>query len=109
MRASPLTTCARLEAASPGFGFSAAPDREPVPRQGDLAKVIDRSSRLRSLHAIYVFDYGAPVGLRLAFGYDGRLAERKLWERPQQGWNAIQKYWKRPTPENLVLYANSQS
>src|SRR4051795_2916260 len=55
----------------PGFGFSDAPDREHFRYTFEnLVKVADRFTQTLALerYAIYVFDYGAPVGLRLAFG-----------------------------------------
>src|SRR5512137_2023259 len=53
----------------PGFGFSDAPDRASFKYTFDnLTKVIDRFIDALGLkrYAIYVFDYGAPVGFRLA-------------------------------------------
>jgi pimeloyl-ACP methyl ester carboxylesterase len=69
----------------PGFGSSDAPDREHFRYTFEnLAKVADRFTQTIALerYAIYVFDYGAPVGLRLAFGASGpdhldRVAERQ--------------------------------
>jgi pimeloyl-ACP methyl ester carboxylesterase len=69
----------------PGFGFSDAPDREHFRYTFEnLAKVADRFTQTLALerYAIYVFDCGAPVGLRLAFGGSGpdpldRVAERQ--------------------------------
>src|SRR4051795_1936621 len=55
----------------PGFDFSDAPDREHFRYTFEnLVKVADRFTQTLALerYAIYVFDYGAPVGLRLAFG-----------------------------------------
>jgi pimeloyl-ACP methyl ester carboxylesterase len=57
-------------------------------------------------YAIYVFDYGAPVGLRLALAHPERITAiisqngNAYEEGLSQGWNPIQKYWKEPTPEN---------
>src|SRR5215468_1818201 len=53
----------------PGFGFSQAPDRAQFQYTFDhLADVIDRFTVVARLarFAVYVFDYGAPVGFRLA-------------------------------------------
>src|SRR5262249_19045216 len=53
----------------PGFGFTEAPDRQQFAYTFDhLAQVIDQFTQTIGLnqYAIYVFDYGAPVGLRLA-------------------------------------------
>ena len=60
----------------PGFGFSEAPDRAQFRYTFDhLADVIDRFTAVARLarYAIYVFDYGAPVGFRLATGHPERI------------------------------------
>jgi len=93
----------------PGFGFSDAPDRAQFGYTFDhLAKVIEGFIRTIGLthYAIYVFDYGAPVGFRLALAHpeqvtaiisqNGNAYEDGLSE----GWNPIQKYWNEPTPGN---------
>jgi pimeloyl-ACP methyl ester carboxylesterase len=93
----------------PGFGFSDAPDRK---RFGytfeNLTNVIDKFTATIGLdrYAIYVFDYGAPVGLRLALAHPERITAivsqngNAYEEGLSQGWNPIQKYWKAPTAEN---------
>src|SRR6516225_1530982 len=53
----------------PGFGFTDAPDRTNFTYTFDhLTDVIERFTEVLSLdhYAIYIFDYGAPIGLRLA-------------------------------------------
>ena len=60
----------------PGFGFSDAPERSQFRYTFDhLADVIDRFTTVAGLtrYAIYVFDYGAPVGLRLAARHPERI------------------------------------
>jgi pimeloyl-ACP methyl ester carboxylesterase len=93
----------------PGFGFSDAPDRKQFRYTFEnLAKVIDRFTQTIGLkrYAIYVFDYGAPVGLRLALAHPERITAiisqngNAYEEGLSQGWNPIQKYWKEPTAEN---------
>jgi pimeloyl-ACP methyl ester carboxylesterase len=93
----------------PGFGFSDAPDRTRFRYTFEnLAKVIDRFTETFGIHryAIYVFDYGAPVGFRLALAHPERITAvisqngNAYEEGLSQGWNPIQKYWKQPTPAN---------
>src|SRR6478672_4113488 len=93
----------------PGFGFSQVPDRKQFRYTFEhLAKVIDTFTQTIGLerYAIYVFDYGAPVGLRLALAHPDRITaiisqNGNAYEQGlSQGWNPIQKYWKEPTPEN---------
>jgi pimeloyl-ACP methyl ester carboxylesterase len=93
----------------PGFGFSAAPSRERFTYTFDrLAEVIERfteTTRLRR-YAMYVFDYGAPVGFRLAIRHPERVTAiisqngNAYVEGLSQGWNPIQRYWQEPTQEN---------
>jgi pimeloyl-ACP methyl ester carboxylesterase len=93
----------------PGFGFSEAPDRAQFRYTFDhLADVIDRFTAVARLtrYAIYVFDYGAPVGFRLAMDHPERITAiisqngNAYEEGLSEGWNPIQRYWKEPTPEN---------
>ena len=93
----------------PGFGFSDAPDHKRFRYTFDrLAQTIDRFTETIGLkrHALYVFDYGAPVGLRLALAHPERITAiisqngNAYEEGLSQGWNPIQKYWKEPTAEN---------
>ncbi len=93
----------------PGFGFSDSPDRKQFRYTFEnLAKVINGFTETLRLdhYAIYVFDYGAPVGFRLALAHPERIAAiisqngNAYEEGLSEGWNPIQKYWKEPTPEN---------
>ena len=93
----------------PGFGFSDAPDRAKFKYTFDnLAKVIDKFTESLGLksYAIYVFDYGAPIGFRLALAHPERITAiisqngNAYEEGLSEGWNPIQKYWKEPTPAN---------
>ena len=93
----------------PGFGFSDAPDRKQFSYTFEnLAKVIDNFTQAIGLErfAIYIFDYGAPVGLRLALAHPERITAiisqngNAYEEGLSQGWNPIQKYWSEPTAEN---------
>ena len=93
----------------PGFGFSDVPDRKQFRYTFEqLAKVIGHFTETVGLErfAIYVFDYGAPVGLRLALAHPERITAiisqngNAYEEGLSDGWNPIQKYWKERTAEN---------
>jgi pimeloyl-ACP methyl ester carboxylesterase len=93
----------------PGFGFSDAPDRKSFRYTFEnLAKVIDSFTQSIGLphYAIYVFDYGAPVGFRLALAHPERITAivsqngNAYEEGLSEGWNPIQKYWKEPSEAN---------
>jgi pimeloyl-ACP methyl ester carboxylesterase len=93
----------------PGFGFSDAPDRRQFRYTfAHLAEVIGKFTEVIGLErfAIYIFDYGAPVGLRLALAHPERITAiisqngNAYEEGLSEGWNPIQKYWKEPTAEN---------
>ena len=100
----------------PGFGFSDAPDRKRFRYTFEnLARIIDTFTRAIGLerYAIYVFDYGAPVGLRLALAHPERITAiisqngNAYEEGLSQGWNPIQKYWREPTAENRAALRDS--
>jgi pimeloyl-ACP methyl ester carboxylesterase len=93
----------------PGFYFSDAPDRASFKYSFDhLAEVIDRFTEVLgpSRYAIYAFDYGAPVGFRLAIRHPERVTavisqnDNAYLEGLSEGWNPIQTYWQNPSPEN---------
>jgi pimeloyl-ACP methyl ester carboxylesterase len=93
----------------PGFGFSDAPDRKRFQYSFEhLAVVMARFTETIGLErfAIYVFDYGAPVGLRLALAHPERITAivsqngNAYEEGLSHGWNPIQRYWSEPTSKN---------
>ena len=93
----------------PGFGFSEAPDRSRFTYTFDrLADVMEHFTESTGLtrYALYIFDYGAPVGLRLAIRYPERISAivsqngNAYEEGLSAGWNPIQKYWEAPTAEH---------
>jgi pimeloyl-ACP methyl ester carboxylesterase len=93
----------------PGFGFSDSPDRGKYAYTFDnLAKTMDGFTEALALkrYAIEVFDYGAPVGWRLAVAHPERITAiisqngNAYEEGLSEGWNPIQRYWKDPTAEN---------
>ncbi len=93
----------------PGFGFSDSPARERFAYTFEnLASEISRFTETIGLQrfAIYVFDYGAPIGFRIALEHPERITAiisqngNAYVEGLSDGWNPIQKYWKEPTAEN---------
>ncbi|MEH2303846.1 alpha/beta fold hydrolase [Nostoc sp.] len=96
----------------PGFGFSDVPDRTHFAYTFDhLSEVIDRFTLAIGLdrYALYVFDYGAPIGFRLASAHPERITAlisqngNAYEEGLSEGWKPIQRYWKDPTPENRMV------
>ena len=93
----------------PGFGFSDAPDRAGFAYTFEnLTEVIDRFTETVGFdrYALYIFDYGAPVGLRLALRHPERITAiisqngNAYDEGLSEGWDPIRKYWEAPTDEN---------
>jgi len=95
----------------PGFGFSDAPDRNTYRYTfAQIARTVAAFTDAIGLNrfALYVFDYGAPTGFRLALAHPERIAAivsqngNAYEEGLSDGWNPIQKYWKDPTEKNRV-------
>jgi pimeloyl-ACP methyl ester carboxylesterase/alkylhydroperoxidase family enzyme len=93
----------------PGFGFSDAPNAKSFGYTFDhLAEVIESFTDELKLtrYALYVFDYGAPVGFRLAASRPERVAAlisqngNAYEEGLSDGWNPIRAYWQNPDEEN---------
>jgi pimeloyl-ACP methyl ester carboxylesterase len=93
----------------PGFGQSDLPPRDRFKYSFEnLADVIDRFTDVVGLKrfAIYIFDYGAPVGLRIALKHPERIAAivsqngNAYEEGLSEGWNPIRTYWREPTQAN---------
>ncbi|MFY9689933.1 MAG: alpha/beta hydrolase [Candidatus Acidiferrales bacterium] len=93
----------------PGFGFTEVPaERKYVYSFAGLASTIDAFAQALKLnrYAIYVFDYGAPTGLRLAMAHPERVAAivsqngNAYEEGLGDAWGPIRKYWAEPTAEN---------
>ena len=93
----------------PGFGKSDMPDPDEFDYTFDhLADVIDRFTEVLGLDrfAIYVFDYGAPVGFRIAARHPDRITAiitqngNAYEDGLSDGWSPVQAYWKDPSPAN---------
>jgi pimeloyl-ACP methyl ester carboxylesterase len=93
----------------PGFGLTKAPDREAYPYTFDnLAKTIDAFTQVLKLekYAIYVFDYGAPTGFRLAAAHPERVTAiitqngNAYEEGLGAAWKPIKAYWNDGSQKN---------
>jgi pimeloyl-ACP methyl ester carboxylesterase len=93
----------------PGFGQSDMPERDKFAYTFDrLADVIGRFTEVIGLDrfAMYVFDYGAPTGFRVAVKHPDRVTAiisqngNAYEEGLSEGWNPIRAYWSEPTPAN---------
>ena len=90
----------------PGFGQSDMPTRSAFTYTFEnIANVIDMFTEVIGLHrfAMYVFDYGAPVGFRLAVRHPDRVTAlisqngNAYEEGLSAGWNPIRAYWQDPS------------
>jgi pimeloyl-ACP methyl ester carboxylesterase len=93
----------------PGFGQSDLPPRDRFKYSFEnLADVIDGFTDVVGLKrfAIYIFDYGAPVGLRIALRHPERVSAivsqngNAYEEGLSDGWNPIRAYWENPSQAN---------
>jgi pimeloyl-ACP methyl ester carboxylesterase len=93
----------------PGFGQSDMPPRDKFTYTFDnIAGVIDRFTEVVGLKrfAVYVFDYGAPTGFRIAAKHPDRITAiisqngNAYVEGLSEGWNPIRAYWQDPSPAN---------
>ena len=88
----------------PGFGNSDLPGRGHTFDQ--IATTIDRFTEIVGFdrYAIYVFDYGAPTGFRLAVKHPDRITAiisqngNAYEEGLSEGWNPIRAYWEDASP-----------
>jgi pimeloyl-ACP methyl ester carboxylesterase len=90
----------------PGFGNSDMPGRGHTFDQ--IAATIDRFTEIIGFdrYVVYVFDYGAPTGFRLAVKHPERIIAiisqngNAYEEGLSSGWNPIQAYWRDPSNAN---------
>ena len=96
----------------PGFGFTEVPAERNYTYTFDfLAKSIEAFTDALALqrYALYIFDFGAPTGLRLAvsrpervtaiFSQNGNAYEEGLGET----WAPLKQYWNNETVENREM------
>jgi len=94
----------------PGFGYSDAPPADQFEYSFDhLARLIEQFTEQLQLssYSLYVMDYGAPVGFRLAAAHPERIdtiivqngnAYAEGFDNPF--WDSIKAYWRDQTEEN---------
>ena len=100
----------------PGFGRSESPDRAVFPYSFDhLSDVMDAFLEALSIRQfyMYVFDYGAPIGFRIAVRHperilgiisqNGNVYEEGLGKK----WEARAEYWFHPTQELREQYKSA--
>jgi pimeloyl-ACP methyl ester carboxylesterase len=93
----------------PGFGMTEQPARDAFKYTFEtIANVIDRFTEVLGLaeFALYVFDYGAPIGFRLAVMRPERISAivtqngNTYLEGVSDAFAPVQAYWKEPTQAN---------
>jgi pimeloyl-ACP methyl ester carboxylesterase len=93
----------------PGFGFTEVPEKRKYVYSFDsLAKTIEAFTEALGLnrYALYVFDYGAPTGFRLAMSHPERVTAivsqngNAYEEGLGDAWAPIRKYWGDPSAAN---------
>ena len=93
----------------PGFGQSGMPPRDNFGYTFEnLARVIERFTEVIGFDrfAVYVFDYGAPTGFRLAVRHPERITViisqngNAYEEGLSDGWSPIRAYWQQPSQAN---------
>jgi pimeloyl-ACP methyl ester carboxylesterase len=93
----------------PGFGQSDMPARDKFAYTFDhLAEIIGRFTEVIGLarFAVYVFDYGAPTGFRIAVKHPERITAiisqngNAYEEGLSEGWTPIRAYWQEHSQAN---------
>jgi pimeloyl-ACP methyl ester carboxylesterase len=93
----------------PGFGFTEVPaERKYTYSFDNLAKTVEAFTEALHLsrYAMYLFDYGAPTGFRLAMAHPERVTAivsqngNAYEEGLGDAWAPIQQYWSEPTAEH---------
>ena len=93
----------------PGFGNSSMPTVEQFTYTFDhLANIIEKFTQKVGLktYSLYLMDYGAPVGFRLAVSHPERVESlivqngNAYEEGLREFWKPFRAYWKERTPEN---------
>jgi pimeloyl-ACP methyl ester carboxylesterase len=98
----------------PGYGFSGMPDRKDFNYTFEnQTTIVEELTKLLELdsYALYVMDYGAPIGYRLALRHPEKITGivvqngNAYEEGLLKFWDPIKKYWNEPTQENRSALA----
>jgi pimeloyl-ACP methyl ester carboxylesterase len=93
----------------PGYGFSGMPDRKAFAYTFEnMTNIVEALTEQLGLnrYTMYVMDYGAPIGYRLALRHPEKVAGlivqngNAYEEGLLEFWDPIKKYWNNPVPEN---------
>jgi len=94
----------------PGYGLSSMPDHKSFSYTFEnLANVMsDFANKLGiEKYIVYLMDYGAPIGLRMALKNPQKIAGlivqngNAYEEGLREFWDPMKRYWDAPTPENF--------
>jgi pimeloyl-ACP methyl ester carboxylesterase len=100
----------------PGFGFTDVPEKRKYTYTfGALAATVASFTEAIGIdrYALYVFDYGAPTGFRLARAHPERITAivsqngNAYEEGLGDAWGPIRKYWAFPNAENREVIAKN--
>jgi pimeloyl-ACP methyl ester carboxylesterase len=100
----------------PGFGFTEVPAARNYKYSfAAIAKTIEAFTDALHLkrYALYVFDYGAPTGFRLAMAHPERVTAivsqngNAYEDGLGDAWGPIRKYWSEPTAEHREVVRNA--
>jgi pimeloyl-ACP methyl ester carboxylesterase len=96
----------------PGYGYSDMPPVQDFDYSFDhLARIVDAFTQALNLEkfSVYVMDYGAPVGFRIAAKHPERIQSIIVQNGnaydeglDNQFWAPVKRYWKEPTEENAA-------
>ena len=93
----------------PGYGFSSMPDRKSFAYTFEnMANLVEELTKKLGLdkYAMYVMDYGAPIGYRLAIRHPEKVSGfivqngNAYEEGLREFWDPIKKYWGEATADN---------
>ena len=100
----------------PGFGFTEVPEKRKYTYTFDaLAATVAAFTEAIKIdrYALYIFDYGAPTGFRLAMAHPERITAivsqngNAYEEGLGDAWGPIRKYWAFPNAENREVIAKN--